>query len=263
MSRLKNIALFTALAFGVGLDMTCQAGVDCLQYPIYYDDAGNYLFVIDEYLDQSDCNDSFDGEYYMWVTTQPPYACPAFPETCPACSIQFTNNSVSIVEVKKQKSAVQTVGAFVMKGTTDRPFPSLLNQDYVFGKDKAKADLPKATSDDGKVLNPSAGITLISSSWVKVQPKTPGAKPIDVKLFTALVDYERAGITFPEDSRKPKTRIIRVGFEMTGGDTASAKSYTPYVQSPKRPTNFSGDIDVVVDGDKFTYHVVSKTPLFR
>ena len=251
MIRLRNFVVLFALAYGVAFEARCQAqGTEsvCLQYPVYFD-GNEYLFLADEY--NSTCTGSVTAENYWWVPAA--YVPSSLPQGCPSCFGPGVLTAIS-------KKGVIQAKADENSASLDRPFPApgaqqkLLPASYKFGHDKSNEPLP-ALAEGG--FQPTSGITLISSQWVQVTTKSGATIP--VKLFTAQIDYAAAGINI-SDSKRPKTRIIRVGFEMNPPNALTGTPIKPARGAVE--AKYSGDVKVSVDNDSYVFRVVTKTPLF-
>ena len=251
MIRLRNFVVLFALAFGVAFETHCQAQNTesvCLQYAVYYDGI-DYLFLADEY--NSTCTGSVADSNFWWVPAA--YVPNNVPQSCPNCFGPGVLTAIS-------KKGVIQAKADENSASLDRPFPSpgpqqkLLPANYKFGHDKSNEPLPAL--NEGR-FQPTSGITLISSQWVQVTTKSGATIP--VKLFTAQIDYAAAGLNVT-DSKIPKTRIIRVGFEMTPPNALTGTPIKPARGAVE--AKYSGDVKVSVDNDSYVFRVITKTPLF-
>ena len=255
MNRSKSHSVLLALVLGIAVTSQCDAqstsqsygsNYVCLQYPVYFD-GQEYLFVGDDY--NSTCSGAPIEENYYWVDqSEVPNTLPQICQGCfPPGGLTTNRKKTGVVQAKAEDSSA------------DAPFPEvsktqkLLPTNFKFGNDKSNQPLP-ALGPSGE-FKPSAGITLISSQWVRVTGKD--GKTIPVKLFTAQIDYAAAGVA----NAPQKTKIIRLGFEMTPPkELTSAPTVKPIQKS--KDAKFNGDIKLTVDSDSFTYRIVTQTPLF-
>lgn len=253
MSRSRILVCVFAIVFGLAATPWCTAQTPqsygtnyvCLQYPVYFD-GSEYLFVGDEY--NATCSGSPEGEAYYWVNEADVPS--SLPQGCVNC---FPPGALGALQ---KKGVVQ---AKAEDSATDTPFPSvsktqrLLPSTFRFGNDKSNQPLPSLGPNGD--FKPSAGITLISSQWVRVAAKD--GKTIPVKLFTAQIDYAAAGIS----NSSQKTKIIRLGFEMAPPNDLAGVPIVKPAQKVK-DAKYNGDVKLIVDNDSFTYRIMTQTPLF-
>lgn len=234
MIRSKIVAVMALLVVGIASQSVCHAQADCLQYMIYDDGMGDYLFVTDEYQSDPQGCGNFVGEYYVWVTDLTGIVCP---EVCGSgiCGPRYSD--------KDKKVRI----------TSDDPIPkNLPSSKLMLG---VKADGTALDANAAGIPNPSAGVVCVPQGFLYISAKSSS---IPVKFFKVYLDYKAAGVPKPKWPKGGQCRTLYVGVEVTDSPV------TTNVANLTTKKVHSGTIvlqDAGGGGDVHTYHVITKTDL--
>lgn len=229
----RHTCLMSCMLIGlVCFASRAQAQVQCLQYPIYDDGAGHYLYFSDQFNADPAC--VYDSEVYVWVTPPPPL--PSCPQAC-GCGCTF-----------RDQNPLDTTARH-----SDKPIPGPLpTPSYNLGK---RLDGSNISAVPG-IASPSDGITSVNvgTVWVKAYGKS-----IPIELYQVFINYaaKAAGVVKPPAT---PSRFIFVGLEIQRGSLTP----TPSVLVPTLETGIkhSGTILVTAPtGDQHTYHIVTQSDL--
>jgi hypothetical protein len=179
--------------------------VDCLQYPIYYDELGNALWVDDQHDTSTDPSCQAVTETYIWYNATVSSA----PEICTECQPRTTALKLKAAETPKSTNQPNKAASLEAGQLPQKLNFGDLFTDHVPAKWKT-GPINSMRPD----YNPKNAMVSVKTSWVRVQPDV-GTAPLNFKLFEVGLDYSAAHY----GKNPPAPRTIRVGFEVNSFPT--------------------------------------------
>lgn len=262
MFSLKSACLFFVVAIATFSSSLAHAQVFCLDYPVYYDGMGNYLFLSDAFAsDPAGCN-QFEGEWYIFLAAN------EIPDSVPqpcgtgACLITMSSDVLALIPAKGEKDSSSPASA---TAKFDRPIPNVPADMFNFGKDPKNNSFPSVPPTTPErptpptvIPNPSAGIFSQTGDLIWIQ-STKGLIPI--RLYRIILDYDLAGVPASVQPKSGRQRTLFLGMQVKTTAERPENGIAPTLQSGIK---YSGKVHYAnpsTPKDIHAYNIVTQTPL--
>jgi hypothetical protein len=213
LQMIGGLSAAALLLFGAAFSANATDPGDCVQYPIYADGSGNYLWFSDHYDDQTMCGDLYASEGYLWASDmlQAPQIC----GSCAPLQVSLTPN----VAKNTREARVDAVCHKLQS-----PLP--VNHQF-------KNTIPASVKASNMSVWTPANAAVVSSVYY-VQVISTSNAPLNVKLYVVDVDF--AAVSLPPTAYKIQKHRIMAGFEITKIPSSVNSETVPLVKAVK-PAN--------------------------